>query len=74
MESQWLKGIVAGTLETHPFTFSLFVTGSVPFFNLTTVILQLVESEKCFQWLKVRGIHPSQFDTVHTFQVCCSDS
>lgn len=45
MESQWREGIVAGTLETPPFTFPLFVSGSV-FLNLTTVILQLVESEK----------------------------
>lgn len=28
----------------------------------------------CFQWLGVKRTHPSQFDTVHTFQVCCSGS
>lgn len=28
----------------------------------------------CFQWLGVRRTHSSQFDTVHTFQVCCSGS
>lgn len=72
MDSQWLEGIVAGTLETPP-SLSLFVTGAVLSLNLATVIFSWL-SKKCFQWLGVRGTHPSQFSTVHTFQVCCSGS
>lgn len=67
------RGLRWGLWRLLPLPLPL-VTGSAPCLNLATVILQLVESEKHFQWLGIRGTHPSQFDTVYTFQVCCSDS
>lgn len=73
MDSQWLEGIVAGTLETPPFIFPSLSLALFVSLNLATVIFSWL-NKKCFQWLGVRGTHPSQFSTVHTFKVCCSGS
>lgn len=43
MDSQWLEGIVVGTLETPPFTFPSLSLELFLSLNLATVILQLVE-------------------------------
>lgn len=67
MDSQWLEGIVAGTLETPPFIFPSLSLALFVSLNLATVIFSWL-NKKCFQWLGVRGTHPSQFSTVHTFR------
>lgn len=43
MDSQWLEGIVAGTLETPPFIFPSLSLELFLSLNLATVTLQLVE-------------------------------
>lgn len=63
----WLEGIVAGTLETPPFIFPSLSLALFVSLNLATVIFSWLK-KKCFQWLGVRGTHPSQFSTVHTFR------